>query len=147
MYLGFFFFCLTEPRVHIRVSREVLFVICEMRGEIRMHSRNRCFKRYSEEYSEQRTEKRAFLEHLCFMSHEEEAFNDCSEQPVSYDRAPNGVCNYMFKACYSYVFSFYPLIVVLGQNRMFDVIVFYTLCPFLFALYVSKHVKGKFELA
>lgn len=52
-----------------------------------------------------------------------------SEQPVSYDRAPNGVCYYMFKACYPYVFSFYPLILVLGQNRMFDVIVFYTLCP------------------
>lgn len=47
----------------------------------------------------------------------------------------------------NYVFSFYPLILVLGQNRMFDVTVFYTLCPFLFALYVSKHVKGKFELA
>lgn len=125
------------------MSREVLFVIYE----IRMHSRNRCFKRCSEEYREQPTEKRAFWETLCFMSHKEEAFNDCSEQPVSYDRAPNGVCNYMFKACYPYVFSFYPLILVLGQNRMFDVIVFYTLCPFLFALYVSKHVKGKFELA
>lgn len=86
------------------MSREVLFVICEMRGEIRMHSRNRCFKRCSEEYREQPTEKRAFLETLCFMSHKEEAFNDCSEQPVSYDRAPNGVCNYMFKACYPYVF-------------------------------------------
>lgn len=105
------------------MSREVLFVIYE----IRMHSRNRCFKRCSEEYREQPTEKRAFLETLCFMSHKEEAFNDCSEQPVSYDRAPNGVCNYMFKACYPYVFSFYPLILVLGQNRMFDVIVFYTL--------------------
>lgn len=51
---GIFFYFLTETRVHIRVSREVLFVICEMRGEIRMHSRNRCFKRYSEEYSGQR---------------------------------------------------------------------------------------------
>lgn len=72
-----------------------------------------------------------------------------SEQPVSYDRAPNGVCYYMFKACYPYVFSFYPLILVLGQNRMFDVIVFYTcMSPILvYSLYVSKHVKGKFELA
>lgn len=96
------------------MSREVLFVICEMRGEIRMHSRNRCFKRCSEEYREQPTEKRAFLETLCFMSHKEEAFNDCSEQPVIEHLMVYAIiCS---KPAILMFFPFIPLYLCLGRT-------------------------------